>query len=221
MCGRYRRRSTKEKIAELFEVEHGLEELEIEPEDDIAPGSIQPVVYLTPEGDRRIAPMRWGFKLPDRFLFNTRSEGVEHSRFWQEAFRERRCLVPADSFFEWTHDSPRAKTKFEFAVRNGAPFGMAGLWSSWLNPRTNQWEQTFSILTGEANEVMQPIHSRQPEILSPRDYSEYLAPTPRPPLHLLRILPGEEMKAKSVTEPKKEKPQQGLLFDDGEETRDR
>jgi len=221
MCGRYRRRSTKEKIAELFEVEHGLEELEIEPEDNIAPGSIQPVVYLTPEGERRITPMRWGFKLPDRFLFNTRSEGVEHARFWQEAFRERRCLVPADSFFEWTHNSARAKTKFEFVVRDGAPFGMAGLWSSWLNPRTSQWEQTFSILTGEANEVMQPIHSRQPEILSPRDYSEYLALGPRPPLHLLRILPGEEIKAKPVTEPKKEKQQQGFLFDDREEARDR
>lgn len=221
MCGRYRRRSTKEKLAELFQVEHGLEELEIEPEDDIAPGSIQPVVYLNFEGERCIAPMRWGFKLPDRFLFNTRSEGVEHSRFWQEAFRERRCLVPADSFFEWTHSSPRAKTKFEFVVRDGAPFGMAGVWSPWQNPRTGQWEQTFSILTGEANEVMQPIHDRQPEILSPSDYSEYLAPAARPPLHMLRILPGEEMHAKPVTVPDIDKPLQGLLFDDGEEARDR
>ena len=83
MCGRYRRRSTKKMIAELFGVESGLEELEIEPEDDIAPGSMQPVVYLTPEGRRRIAPMRWGFRLPNRFLFNTRSEGVEQSRFWR------------------------------------------------------------------------------------------------------------------------------------------
>jgi putative SOS response-associated peptidase YedK len=167
MCGRYRRRFTKEMIAELFEVEHGLEELEIEPEDDIASGGA------------------WSPPIP---------------------------------FFEWTHNSARAKAKLEFVVRDGAPFGMAGLWSPRLNPRTGQWEQTFSILTGEANEVMQPIHSRQPEILSPHDYSEYLAPAPRPPLHLLRILPGEEMKAKSVTEPKKEELQQGLLFDDGEES---
>ncbi|MDR3750471.1 MAG: SOS response-associated peptidase [Terracidiphilus sp.] len=200
MCGRYRRRSTKEKIAELFEVEGGLEELEIEPEDDIAPGSVQPVVYLTPEGERRIASMRWGFKLPDRFLFNTRSEGVERSRFWQEAFRERRCIVPADAFFEWTHDTKRAKTKFEFVVNDGGLFGMAGLWSPWLNPRSGQWEQTFSILTGEANEVMRPIHTRQPEILEPGEYSEYLTPTARPPLHLLRILSGEAMKAAMAEE---------------------
>jgi len=200
MCGRYRRRSIKEKIAELFEVEGGLEELEIEPEDDIAPGSVQPVVYLTPEGERRIAPMRWGFKLPDRFLFNTRSEGVERSRFWQEAFRERRCIVPADAFFEWTHDTKRAKTKFEFVVNEGRLFGMAGLWSPWLNPRSGQWEQTFSILTGEANAVMRPIHTRQPEILEPCEYSEYLRPTARPPLHLLRVLSGEAMKAAMAEE---------------------
>lgn len=209
MCGRYRRRSTKEKIAELFEVEGGLEELEIESEDDIAPGSVQPVIYLTPEGERRIAPMRWGFKLPDRFLFNTRSEGVERSRFWREAFRERRCIVPADAFFEWTHAPSRAKKKFEFTVHGGELFGMAGLWSPWHNPRTGQWEQTFSILTGEANEVMRPIHDRQPEVLAPREYAEYLAPSPRPPVHLLRILPGEEMKAEALDE---KKPEQGLLF---------
>jgi putative SOS response-associated peptidase YedK len=213
MCGRYRRRSTKEKIAELFEVEGGLEELEIEPEDDIAPGSVQPVVYLTPEGERRIAPMRWGFKLPDRFLFNTRSEGVERSRFWKEAFRERRCIVPADSFFEWAHSGPRTKTKFEFTIHDGGLFGMAGLWSPWLNPRTSQWEQTFSILTGEANDVMQPIHDRQPEILEPREYGEYLASASRPPIHLLHMLPGAEMKMAAVSCGEDEK-LQGLLFGD-------
>jgi putative SOS response-associated peptidase YedK len=213
MCGRYRRRSTREKIAELFEVEHGLEEFEIEPADDIAPGSVQPVVYSTPEGERRIAPMRWGFRLPDRFLFNTRAEGVERSRFWQAAFRERRCIVPADSFFEWTHSASRAKTKFEFSVRDGGLFGMAGLWSPWLNPRTGQWEQTFSILTSEANEAMRPIHDRQPEILEPREYAEYLASTPRPPLHLLRILLGNELHAQAVMETPPEM-QQGSLFGD-------
>lgn len=209
MCGRYRRRSTKQKIAELFEIEGGLEEFEIEPEGDIAPGSMQPVVYLTSEGERRIAPMRWGFRLPDRFLFNTRSEGVERSRFWKEAFLKRRCIVPADAFFEWTHGAPHHKTKIEVTVHNGALFGMAGLWSPWLNPRTGQWEQTFSILTTEANEVIRPIHDRQPEILARRDYAAYLTASTRPPVHLLRILPAEEMQAETLDEKNTE---QGLLF---------
>jgi putative SOS response-associated peptidase YedK len=197
MCGRYRRRSYKEKIAEEFEVDAGLDELEIEPEDDIAPGSMQPVVYLTSEGERHITPMRWGFRLPDRLLFNTRSEGVDRTRFWQAAFRERRCIVPADSFFEWSHGAG-SKTKFEFTVRNGCLFGMAGLWSSWRNPKSGQWEKTFSILTGEANEVMRPIHDRQPEILAQHEHSEYLTPAPRPPLHLLRILPCEYLQANAA-----------------------
>ena len=157
--------------------------------------------------------MRWGFKLPDRFLFNTRAEGVERSRFWQEAFRERRCIVPADSFFEWAHTAARAKKKFECTVQDGGLFGMAGLWSPWLNPRTGQWEQTFSILTTEANEVMRAIHERQPEILAPRDFAEYLAHPSRPPLHLLHILPAEEMRAEALDE---KKPEQGLLFGSGE-----
>lgn len=213
MCGRYRRRSTKEKLVEEFEVEYGLDEFEIEPDDDAAPGSIQPVVYLSTEGERRIAPMRWGFSLPDRFLFNARSEGIDRSRFWQEAFHQRRCLVPADSFFEWTHEPARAKRKFEFTLQDSALFGMAALWSPWLNPRTNQWENTFSILTGEANEVMLPIHSRQPEIISRRDYEEFLTNAPRPPLHLLRILPSEQIKATPVSE--KVQSPQGIFFDAG------
>ncbi len=194
MCGRYRRRSIKAKIAEEFAVSHGLDELEIEPEDEVAPGSMQPVVYLTAEGERALALMRWGFKLLDRFLFNTRSETVEQSRFWKEPFRERRCIVPADAFFEWSSASAKSRKKFEISLQGEELFGMAGVWSPWQNPRTGQWEQTFSILTTEANEAMRPIHDRQPEILAPSEYAEYLAPAPRPPVHLLRILSSEAMK---------------------------
>lgn len=209
MCGRYRRRSIKAKIAEEFAVSHGLDELEIEPEDEVAPGSMQPVVYLTAEGERALALMRWGFKLLDRFLFNTRSETVEQSRFWKEPFRERRCIVPADAFFEWSSASARSRKKFEISLQGEELFGMAGIWSPWQNPRTGQWEQTFSILTTEANEAMRPIHDRQPEILAPGGYTEYLAPAPRPPVHLLRILPSEAMR---IHEPAVNAPVQGSLF---------
>ena len=90
---------------------------------------------------------------------------------------------------------------------------MAGLWSPWLNPQTSQWEQTFSILTGEANDVMRPIRDRQPEILVPREYSEYLTSASRPPLHLSCILPGEEMKAEAVKVAKDEVQQRSLFGD--------
>lgn len=96
MCGRYRRKSDKKRIADAFEVSSGLEELDLAPEDDIAPGSIQPVVSVNQEGERQIELMRWGFKLPDRLLFNARSEGIETSKFWKDAFLKGRAIVPAD-----------------------------------------------------------------------------------------------------------------------------
>jgi putative SOS response-associated peptidase YedK len=199
MCGRYRRRSDKQRIAEAFEVGMGLDELYLETQDDIAPGSVQPVVLENADGARQIEMMRWGFKLPDRFLFNARSEGVETSRFWKESFRQRRCLVPADSFYEWQKVKGGKKPKYEFEIVGRQPFGMAGIWAPWKNPKTGEMEHTFAILTGEANAVMQPIHDREPVIIEPREYGEYLARQERPPAHLLRILPDEELNGTLVT----------------------
>lgn len=180
----------------------GLEDLYLEPEEDIAPGSIQPVVYGNDRGERQIGMMRWGFKLPDRLLFNARSEGIESAGFWKDSFVRRRCIVPADAIFEWQHAPKGAKKpKYEIVVPGREPFGMAGVWKLWKNPKTDQWEQTFAILTGEPNELLQPIHARMTTILEPRDYAEYLAPSERPPLHLLRILRADEMHVTPVTTP--------------------
>ena len=250
MCGRYRLRSDKQRIAEAFAVHADLEHLYLQPEDDIAPGSIRPVVSLDREGERRIELMRWGFALPDRLLFNARSEGIESAKFWKEPFGKRRCIVPADAFFEWQkaqtdkqsessrqpetaeRSEPgdptglsgrsaldgRSKTgkklKFEFTVRGRRPFGMAGLWSPWKNPKTDAWEPTFAILTGEANAVMQPVHDRQPTILEPRDYEEYLSGSDRPPTHLLRLLSEEGLRSQR-TELDPTPAEQASLFDRG------
>src|ERR1700739_5126637 len=130
MCGRYRRRSDKQRIAEAFEVGTGLEELYLEPDDDIAPGSMQPVVLKNQSGEREIELMRLGFKTPDRLLFNARSEGITTANFWKDSFNKRRCIVPADSFYEWQKVRSGKKPKFEFMVPGREPFGMAGVWSS-------------------------------------------------------------------------------------------
>jgi putative SOS response-associated peptidase YedK len=222
VCGRYRRRSDKQRIAEAFDVGMGLEDLYLEPDDDIKPGSTQPVVLTSEAGERELALMRWGFKLPDRLLFNARSEGIEKAKFWHDSFLLRRCLVPADAFYEWQQNTlEKKKPKFEIAVPGREPFAMAGIWKPWKNPKTSQWERAFAVITGEPNEVMQPIHNRQPTILEPRDYEEYLAAADRPPLHLLRILPAEEMRATRLqetaqadpnrAEPKPPNPQLGLF----------
>jgi putative SOS response-associated peptidase YedK len=193
MCGRYRK-GNKQKIAEAFGITTGLDELDLGPDEDAAPGSIQPVVSISPDGERQLELMRWGFKLPDRLLFNARSEGIETSKFWKDAFLKGRIIVPADAIFEWM-EMPKGhkKPKYGFTVMGQETFGMAGVWKLWKNPKTDEWERTFAVLTGEPNELMQPIHDRMTTFLKPRDYAEYLEPSERPPLHLLRILPAEEM----------------------------
>ncbi len=89
----------------------------------------------------------------------------------------------------------KKKPKYEFTIRGQQPFGMAGVWKLWKNPKTNHWEKTFAVLTGEPNELMAPIHDRMTTFLEPRDFEEYLTPVDRPPVHLLRILPASKMKA--------------------------
>jgi putative SOS response-associated peptidase YedK len=81
--------------------------------------------------------------------------------FWKTSFSLRRCIVPADSFFEWQKTEKGQKPKFEFTILGSKPFGMAVLWAPWKNPKTNQWEETFAIVTVEANETMTPVHDRQ------------------------------------------------------------
>lgn len=178
-----------------------LADLYLEPDEDAAPGSIQPVVLTGEAGDREIALMRWGFKLPDRLLFNARSEGIDRASFWKDSFFERRCIVPADAIYEWSEsERGKKKPKYEIVIPGREPFGMAGVWKPWRNPKTNQWERTFAVVTGEPNEIMRPIHDRMTTILKPRDYEEYLAESERPPVHLLRIPPAEEMRATRIEE---------------------
>ena len=216
MCGRYRRRSDKQRIAEAFHVGMGLENLYLEPEDDIAPGSIQPVVLTGQAGEREIALMRWGFKLPDRHLFTARSEGIERAQFWKDSFQQRRCIVPADAIFEWQEVDRGKKAKYEVVIPGREPFGIAGVWKPWKNPKTNQWERTFAVITGEPNELIQPIHHRLTTILDTRDYEEYLTMAERPPVHLLRILPAEAMHVMRAEESDATDPQLDLFDTDVE-----
>jgi putative SOS response-associated peptidase YedK len=200
MCGRYRRRSDKQRIVEAFHVGMGLEELYLEPDDDIAPGSMQPVVSTRENGEREIALMRWGFKLPGRLLFNVRAEGIDQARFWKDSFHLRRCIVPADAIFDWQKVARGMKPKYEIRIPGREPFGMAGIWKPWMNPKTNQLEKAFAVVTGAPNELIEPIHDRLATILDPGDYDEYLAPAARPPAHLLRIIPPQQIKVARIEE---------------------
>jgi putative SOS response-associated peptidase YedK len=182
-------------MAEAFHVNAGLDEMY--ESEDCAPGSIQPVIRVNEEGEREFTSMRWGFKLPDRLLFNTRSEGVESANFWKKMFEGNRCIVPATSYFEWA-DVSGQKQKYEVTLSGQEFLGIAGVWSPWQNPKTRQWEKTFSTFTSEPNALIKTIHDRQPVILERRDFAEWLTETERPPIHLLRITPEERISMKMV-----------------------
>lgn len=199
MCGRFQRKSDKKKVAKAFEVVAGMEEADFAPGDDLRPQSMQPVIYLDDDGERRIEMMRWGFKLPDRLLFNARSEGIAQANFWKVAFLSGRAIAPGDAIFEWK-EMPKGqkKPKYEITIPGQEPFGMAAVWKLWKNPKTAQWERTFAILTGDPNELVAPIHPRMTTFVAPRDYNEYLSPAETPPVHLLRILPAAKMQVRLV-----------------------
>jgi putative SOS response-associated peptidase YedK len=105
---------------------------------------------------------------------------------------------------------------YRLSVKGRHVLGMAGIWEPWQNPKTGRWEDTFAVITSDPNAKMGEIHNRQPVILEPREYAEWLDESERPPVHLLRVLPDEDMTVTEVEAPKKpdEPPpmQSGFLF---------
>jgi len=173
MCGRFKRKSDKQKVVRTFQVQAGLKETDFAPGDDLRPQSMQPIIYTNEIGERQIEMMRWGFKLPDRLLFNARSEGIAQANFWKDAFQTGRAIAPGDAIFEWKKmPAGEKKPKYEITIPGQEPFGMAALWKLWKNPKTGQWERAFAILTGDPNELVASVHDRMTTFLEPRDYDE-------------------------------------------------
>ncbi|OYX13522.1 MAG: hypothetical protein B7Z15_07010, partial [Rhizobiales bacterium 32-66-8] len=122
-------------------------------------------------------------------LINARSETVQEKAVFRGAWAKgRRCVVPADAFYEWQR-TPDGKQPYAIARANGAPLALAGLWENWRDPASGEWVRTFTILTCAANPRLAPLHDRMPVILDPADIPAWLAgPDPAP---LLRPLPAE------------------------------
>jgi putative SOS response-associated peptidase YedK len=195
MCGRYRRRSDKQRIAETFHVESGLDEVEFSADDNAAPGTFQPVVYMDTDGGPKISLMYWGFQLPERLVFDARSDTLAKNSLWKGALQDQRCIVPADSILEWKHlyKNTKKNPKYEITIPGQQPLGMAAIWRPWKHPKTGNVVPTMAIITTDPNEQWAEVHERQTAILEPREYREWLTPSERPPLHLVRTMPGDEM----------------------------
>jgi putative SOS response-associated peptidase YedK len=217
MCGRFARKSTQEVLADWFGVE--LEDMPwFAPSYNAAPQSVQPVVRLNRDsGQREFAQLRWGlvpFWAKDSKVgystINARAEEVAGKPAYREALKKRRCLVPADAFYEWQRPSSatgkKAKHPYAFGLRSGEPYAMAGLWEHW-QPKEGEALETFTILTTDPNELMEPIYNRMPVILEPGNYERWLdsgghnsGDSVRPPVDLLRPFPAEKMVAWPVSD---------------------
>jgi putative SOS response-associated peptidase YedK len=109
---------------------------------------------------------------------NARAETVKSSAMFKSAYATRRCILPVDAFFEWKAiKGQRAKQPYAIGMKSGQPFGLAGIWENWQDPK-GEWIRTFAIITTNANELVCKIHDRMPVILKPADYLRWLADAP-------------------------------------------
>jgi putative SOS response-associated peptidase YedK len=217
MCGRYYRKSDKQKIAEAFHAKK-VDDFVLPPWDyNVAPTSMQPIIRQSRDtAERELVSLRWGlvpFFAQDLKAFkgfstiNARAENITTSRTYREPFKKRRCLVPASGFYEWKKigdpmvKKDRVKIPYAFDLANGHMMAFAGLWDAWKDPANGQWLQSYTIITTEANELMAPVHDRMPVILHPGDFNRWLdrEVTDQPPIDLLRPFPADEMEAFEVS----------------------
>ena len=132
---------------------------------------------------------------------NARAETVTTSPVFREAMKRRRCLVPATGFYEWQKLDKKAKQPWTIELADGDVFAFAGLWDRWKDRATGGVLETYTIITTDPNDLVQPLHDRMPVILAPQDYDRWLDPgdPERPPIDLLRPFPAERMKAWKVS----------------------
>jgi putative SOS response-associated peptidase YedK len=176
MCGRYMITSTFEAMAGLFEAT--LTDLGPDaPRPNVSPTETIPVV-VSHEGDRAVVAMRWGLLPPwyraanaRPLLINARAESIAAKPAFRDAVRERRCLVPADGFYEWQGDRG-ARTPFVIRPRAGGMIAFAGVWQDW--GRGAGGVSTCAIVTCPANGVLAPIHDRMPVIVARADFGLWL-----------------------------------------------
>jgi putative SOS response-associated peptidase YedK len=175
MCGRYVIISAPEAIRALFGY---TEQPNFPPRYNVAPTQAVPIVRLA-EGKRQFALVRWGLipswvKDPWTFslLINARGESVIDKPAFRAAMRRRRCLFPADGFYEWKEEGGRKRAYF-IRMKSRTPMAFAGLWETWSGPNGEE-QETAAIVTTTANQTCAAIHDRMPAIIAPEAFDMWL-----------------------------------------------
>jgi len=171
MCGRFERSSPIEIIIRDFRVNKA--SIEIAPSYNVAPSQDILAIHVDHKGKKQLVTCRWGFipswaKDPSigYKTINARAETISSKPMFRSAFKNHRCLVIADGFYEW-QKKERSKVPFYIHLNSGKPFGFAGLFSLWSSPE-GQSICTCTIITTDSNELLKPVHDRMPVII-PRD----------------------------------------------------
>lgn len=205
MCNLYSLTRMPSQVAALFRVSHN-RMTTFEPKDAIFPGHVAPVIRTTPDGERELVTMNWGFILlrqgyaPKR-VTNTRDDKAA-TRFWQASVEQRRCLVPATSFCE-PHDDRKPATWHWFALKGGEPrplFAFAGIWMRWRGPvkkdGPNVEQDVFSFMTTLPNALTSNInHERSPVLLTTSDEREqWLSGSLEDAMTLVKPIAAEQLR---------------------------
>lgn len=203
MCGRYTLTVDAAVLAELFQIEPPTE---LRPRFNIAPTQLVPMVRRSRDGTREWTSARWGL-IPSwskdarigSKLINARAETVADKPSFRSAFALRRCLLPADGFFEWVKE-PGGKQPHHIRFRDRRSFAFAGLWERWVDP-DQQPVVSCSILTTSPNPFMASLHNRMPVILTPERFAAWLADgslTPTAAASILAPYAGTDLEAVPV-----------------------
>ena len=179
MCGRYRLTRRKQLLDEHFVAVS--DDADWGPRYNIAPTQYVPIVRQNPTNASRLSLVRWGL-VPSwaknsskaAGMINARSETAASKPTFCDALKFRRCLIPADGFYEWQKVG-RSKQPYCFEVERGELFSFAGLWETWIDPNGKALE-TCSILTTTPNAITAPVHDRMPVILDRQCYDLWLDP---------------------------------------------
>jgi putative SOS response-associated peptidase YedK len=200
MCGRFVQSQAAEKYAEFL----GVDRIQIDPlppSYNVAPTD---TVYAVAEheGERLLGSFRWGllpFWAKDRKMaarnINARCETAATKPTFKESLANRRCLIPADGFYEW-QVKEKGKLPHYIFNKDGSPLVFAGLWSSWKDPESGERLKTCTILTGEPNDLVAPIHDRMPVALAEDQWAPWLDRNlvdPAAAAALLGTYPAERM----------------------------
>ena len=207
MCGRFTNTAKPEQIEDKFSVK--ISDIELfDPSYNIAPTQLVGAVRIV-EGFREYAALKWGlipsWSKNDSFaakLINARSENLSAKPSFREAYKKRRCLIPATGFYEWKKRSSGGKQPFFFYLKGDKPFGFGSLSGEWLDKESGELVETCTIITTEANEVLEPVHERMPLVIGEKDYKWWLGEDDREndgaPDDLLKPYPADLMTSHEV-----------------------